>query len=297
VTRAFAIVITMFSFGCGAAVPRAPEAAPSTIPFVWMDENVIEIPVDASGVTGRFMLDTGIGVTLVSNEICARVRCTPAGTYTGRRMSGQEVELALVTGPSLQIGDLARAGDVVGVFDMASLAPGLDGIVSLGFFRSRAVTIDFPAQQIVIETDASLEHRRSVGFRVPLRVEVDEPARTVFVPLHIEGAPAIEAEIDTGSSSLILDQRYLAALGIDPAGEGVRRVEGTDETGHAFVRSFTQLPVPVQLAAAPDVAQTDARVMFQEIIHDGLLGVGFLRPHVVTFDLAHGELVIARPSP
>lgn len=256
----------------------------------------LEVSVSLSETfSGRFLFDTGIGVTLLSTTLCKRFGCESRGHYTGRRMSGQEISLDLVEASSLRFGQLQRNNELVGVFDMEKLSPGLSGALSLGFFRDAPFTIDFPAKRIVVETTASLERRRSAGVRIPVRVVADGPALTLFLPLRIEGLPTIWAELDTGSESLILDERFGAPLGIEPSSPGVRRVEGVDETGHTYVRLFTRLPVPLTIESAPTVVQRDAPVLFQKIIHDGLVGVGFLRTHVVTFDLPNGEIVIRQP--
>jgi hypothetical protein len=47
---------------------------------------------------------------------------------------------------------------------------------------------------------------------------------------------------------------------------------GTDETGHAYVRSFTRIDETIHVTGAPEVEQTCAEVMFQEIVYDGLIG-------------------------
>ena len=87
-----------------------------------------------------------------------------------------------------------------------------------------------------------------------------------------------------GSDTLILDAGHAAALGIRLDDPAVRRFEGLDETGNAYVRSFTHLDETIHVTGAPSLAQTGTDVMFQEIIYDGLIGDAFLRRFVVTYD-------------
>ena len=70
--------------------------------------------------------------------------------------------------------------------------------------------------------------------------------------------------------------------------------EGVDETGHAYVRYDARLPGAVHLAAAPETAQVGPRVIFQEIVHDGLVGADFLYRYRFSFDLA-GERMVLGP--
>jgi hypothetical protein len=46
----------------------------------------------------------------------------------------------------------------------------------------------------------------------------------------------------------------------------------------------------VRVPTAPELAQRDPGVMFQRIIHGGLVGRAFLRNFVVTFDVPNERL-------
>jgi len=102
--------------------------------------------------------------------------------------------------------------------------------------------------------------------------------------------------VDAGSDQLILNQALAAEAGADLTAEGVRKVEGEDETGHTFARYFTALLGDVSLAAAARIRQSDPEVMFQEIIYDGLIGDRFLRNFIVTYDLPRSRMIFAPPA-
>jgi Aspartyl protease len=53
------------------------------------------------------------------------------------------------------------------------------------------------------------------------------------------------------------------------------------------------IDVHISLTAAPAFRQHDPRVMFQKIIHDGLIGDTFLRNFVTTYDLANSQMIFA----
>ncbi|HWD78282.1 MAG TPA: hypothetical protein VG497_05365, partial [Kribbella sp.] len=103
----------------------------------------------------------------------------------------------------------------------------------------------------------------------------------------------VTVEVDTGSDSLILDTRFAADCGVDLDGPGVTTRTGTDETGYAWTRHWVTISGSVHLAAAPDTAQVAPRVQFQEIIHDGLVGAGYLERFRMTFDVTGSRLVLA----
>lgn len=83
----------------------------------------------------------------------------------------------------------------------------------------------------------------------------------------------------------------MSTLAIDPDGPGVERQLGKDETGNAYVRRYAKLPRAIPAAHAPAITVRAGRtVMFQKIVHDGLVGQEFLKEHVVTFDLRASTL-------
>ena len=249
-----------------------------SVPFEYL-EHLVVVPVTLNGAETHFILDSGIGLTLVRSADAA----TPTGeTYIGRRMSGQAVEVPLAHAGSLAFDGLAVDGAEVGILDM-SFPPQLDhiaGFLSLAFFAEQPVTVDYPAQGV--------ELGRRDGVALDVKVEWDGPAVTVFLPLELPNGETISAEVDMGSDQLILDRRF-RELGVGEA----RVVDGVDETGNGYTRTFMQLGGPVHPAGAPELVQDDPQVMFQEIIHDGLIGKDFLARYAVTFDLPGSRIVLA----
>jgi hypothetical protein len=271
----------------------------STVPFQYL-AHLLTVPVGVGvgDTESRFVFDTGIGVNLVSDSLARAVGWTPSGAvFTGRRMSGQEVTAPMGSLDSVRLWD-SRSGDVpAAIFDMAAMA-GLDGIggfLSLQFFRSTPVTVDYPARVLVLEDEQSLARRAESGFPVSVQVKDDGPSTDVHLAVRLPGGRVISAEVDAGSDQLILNQALAATAGVDLARPDVRKVEGQDETGHAFARYFTALRGDLSLAAAPQIRQADPDVMFQDIIYDGLVGDRFLRNFIVTYDLPGSRMIFAPP--
>ena len=243
--------------------------------------HLVVVPVELNGVETRFVVDSGIGLTVVRDTVAG---CVPSGeSFTGKRMSGQEVTVPLGAAPSLRFAGEEHNDVEVGLLDMsgfpAALA-GVDGFLSLALFAETPLTVDYPRERV-------LAGKRAGGVRLPCRVDRDGPSVTMFLPLTLPDGRAIEVEVDMGSDALILDERF-AELGASD----VRRVEGTDETGHRYTRLFTTLRGRVHPTAAPGLGQDEPDVMFQSIIHDGLVGDAFLRRFAVTFDVADGSLAL-----
>jgi len=109
--------------------------------------------------------------------------------------------------------------------------------------------------------------------RVPVRlgddVHRDGFSADPFVELVLPSGRTILVEVDTGSDCLILDSRVMAECGLEVGGPGVTVREG-----------------------APETAQDAPKVIFQEIIHDGLVGSDHLYRYRFSFDLAGSRLVL-----
>jgi len=262
--------------------------------------HLVTVPVLVGGRKARFILDTGIGLTLLSDRLCTEIGChTDGSSFTGRRMSGQEVTVPLATAPPLSFGGVTRQDDLVGIIALGGFPPELcrvDGFLSLAFFDEVPFTVDYARDAVIVESPASADERTRDGSAVAVRLERDGPAVDAFMQLDLPGARTVQVEIDMGSDSLILDERLAEAAGVDLDRDGVRRLEGHDETGHAYTRFFTRLDGSISATGAPSVAQTDPEVMFQRIIYDGLVGDAFLRRFTVTYDLPRERVVFCAPD-
>jgi hypothetical protein len=164
----------------------------STVPFQYL-AHLLTVPVLAGDVQMRFILDTGIGVNLLSESAAARAGWSATGTtYTGRRMSGQEVRLPIGSVASVRLGDASGEDVPFGVLDIGAAAglDGIDGFLSLNFFRSAPVTVDYPASVVVVEDERSLAVRKQEG-----NDETGHAFARYFTTLRgeisVAGAPAI----------------------------------------------------------------------------------------------------------
>ena len=105
--------------------------------------HLVTVPVLVGERTARFVLDTGIGLTLLSERLCAAIGCRSGGsTFTGRRMSGQEVTVPLATAPPLAFGGATRRDHVVGIMALDGFPSGARRRGRLpvpGVLRGRAV--------------------------------------------------------------------------------------------------------------------------------------------------------------
>ena len=226
------------------SVPPVAMSRMHETPFDYL-QHLVTVPVRLNGQERRFVLDSGIGLTLVRDTVGGVVAA--GGSFHGRRMSGQEVTSPLGIAQSLEFAGIVQRGVEVGLIDLSGFPDqlaGIDGFLSLAFFAEQPFTVDYAQRAIRDGNGAD-------GAVIPIVVERDGPSVDVFMHLTIPGGRSILVEVDMGSDCLILDERFAAEVGADLAGDGVRRVEGVDETGNPYLRSFTRLEGTIHPTAAP----------------------------------------------
>jgi hypothetical protein len=256
-------------------------------------QHLIRVPVQIGGHRYRFLVDTGIGITVVSSAIAARPDVHPTGeSYAAQRMSGQTVAVPLVRLPRLDLGGYAVDAPIAGVADLGDPdgPNGFAGILGPGFFEHHVVTTDSQTMTLTVRPTASFDGE---GFEIPLDVRRDGPSMDPFTTLVLPSGREIVVEVDTGSHNLILDTRFMADCGIQIDDPGVTTKTGTDETGHEWTRRWATVDGEVYLAAAPQTAQARPYVHFQDIIYDGLVGTDYLERYRLTFDVSGARLILS----
>ena len=262
-------------------------------------EHLLTVPVRVAGIETRFILDTGIGPNLISAALAARVGCQADGTtFTGRRMSGQAVTIPIGTVASVDLGVHSARRVPAGIFDMHAMAglEGVEGFLSLTYFRAVPVTIDYATGIVVLEDEQSLALRAERGTRVTIQVERDGCSTDLLLGMDLPSGRAITAEVDTGSDNIVLDESLAADVGVDLHHQSVRTQAGTDETGYEFTRYFAPMSGDIAVAGAGQFRMTAPEVMFQKIIHDGLVGNRFLRNFTTTYDLENERMIFSSPG-
>ena len=74
-------------------------------------------------VVTTFILDTGIGISLISQSLCERIQCTRTGEFEGQRMSGQSVRIPTARVATLELGNYVQHDVLVGVVDIDGFFP------------------------------------------------------------------------------------------------------------------------------------------------------------------------------
>ncbi|MEU3457695.1 hypothetical protein ABZ671_29465 [Micromonospora sp. NPDC006766] len=130
------------------------------------------------------------------------------------------------------------------------------------------------------------------GVEVPLDIRRHGPSVDPFTTLVLPSGREVVVEVETGSNNLILDTRFLADCGVG-VDDGVTTKTGVDETDHHWTRRWATAQGEVYLAAAPQAAQAQPRVQFQDIIHDGLIGADHLDRYRLHFDVTGPRMILS----
>jgi hypothetical protein len=283
--RAFflSLICTVFGFG---------QTQPTTISFETNTEGMVKIPAAFGGVEVQALLDTGSGIDLLAPSILKQVAAKPAGVFAGFRMSGERVDLPLYTISSVRLGPFEKKNVTVGLFEALDKV-GIPAIIAMPTLRDQPFTIDFVHKQLLLETAQSLRQRRTAGDVVSLKVDDD---RGIMLDLFAEfsiGKATGLCEIDTGNPGNAVNSRFMDALGIDKESKSVEKSTIKTITGVERTRYKTTVP-ELGFRSSPGSAKKDAPVAFSDIIFDCVIGIDYYRDKVLTFDIAHRQLIVAR---
>jgi hypothetical protein len=259
----------------------------TTVPFDRF-EQLLRLTVDLGGESRRFLLDTGVGITVVSSSVPAE----PTGeTVTARRMSGQEIISPCVRLPKLTVGSWSADDHLAAVADLGEVdgPNGFAGILGLDLFADQIVTIDPDAMTLTIQPPETFT---ATGSEARVQVHRDKTSIELFTTLVLPSGREVTVVVDTGSSALILDTRFMPDCGVEIGGPGMQTTTGIDETGYHWTRHRAEIPGAVHLADAPETAQPAPRVQFQEIIHDGLIGTAYLERYRLSIDVSGARLIL-----
>jgi aspartyl protease len=253
-----------------------PSEKPQVIRLQRFRKALWKVHVTVKGKPGDFLLDTGGGVTLLTEEFSRGIDCKFWGRTTGYNMFGKKSEGPHCDNVQINAGDVALTPVNVGKIDFGDQFPGdknPDGLLSLDAFDGKAITLDQTAGTLTIETSASLAKRTKGMKELPFRISRECSARCLsgFI-----GVPTAEGMtwliLDSGAGGVSLISKDHAPLfGLDPASKEQR----------------------LKYEVAPGVL-VDSPVLVTDMIMDGNLGQPFMSQYIMTFDLAKGRLWMAK---
>ena len=254
---------------------------PLVVPLVRGPGHLRTIRVQVGSDSADYLFDTGGGVTVISPQDSALLRCVPGGRGFGVRLTGEALTGRNCANVTLGIGQLRVTTDA-GVMDLAKMlgpkAPPVRGLISLNAFAHRAVTLDLAHDRLIVETPASLGERVKSMAAVPMRIATGEHGGqlTAYVGVRAPNGATLWLEWDSeNNASTLMAPFALALLGGDSASR-------TSD-------------LRVSLAPGRDVIIPVLRK--DNMIHDGVLSAGFIERAVWTVDLEHERMWVGPVAP
>jgi Aspartyl protease len=277
--------VRFFRAACIAAIAASLSTpcalASERIPFTAVD-GLIQVRASlAGGPPVPLLVDLGAGLDVLSAETARSLDLPVDGRYTNWRMSGERVDIATATLPSIALAGFVVDHPTVGVWKGLD-GSGFAGLISATAFRNVAVTFDFVSHELIVEDPTSMKAIQRDRIRVPLALADDRGiSLDLFAPFEFGNGATGSCEIDTGSQGYFIDTRLAAKIGVTPA------VKPNDPKKRA------EAVVPfVRLASAPATQRTTPTAIFADLIFDCNVGNEFWAGRRFTLDIPDRSLFV-----
>lgn len=288
----FVFLTVTIGFAGGGAVQGRAQAGIrplAEVPFTLYQNGIILSAVVNGRDTVRLLLDTGWGPLALVSASAERL---------GLEMDGADGEgLRRAHFSSLGIGGAVQNRPLVEVFPTEALAPLIgphDGVLSTAFFRDLVLQIDYPSGVVRFYRNSPIPRTPSTtGSRVsvPMVFSPSAGALPFTDSVFVDGKP-VRGLFDTGGSGAFVATRQL----VDRAGLRPVPDSGRGRTFIGLMAGDSTARQPVQFTRVGRVALgpfgvDSPRVMIAPPLlegnawgHDLIIGYGFMRYYVVTFD-------------
>lgn len=270
------IVAIAICFVVPAVAAAKTNDKPQVIKLTRFRKALWKVHLNVKGKEGDFLLDTGGGVTLLTEEFSHGIDCKFWGRTTGYNMFGKKGDGPHCDNVQILAGDVALTPVNVGKIDFGDQFAGdkkPDGLLALDAFDGKVITLDQKNASLIIETPRSLAQRTRPAKELPVRLVRDCSARClnafIGVPTQ-QGMTWLILDSGAGGVSLI-SKDHAAIFGLDPNGKEQR----------------------LKYEAAPGIP-IDSPVLLADMIMDGNLGQPFMSQYLITIDLARGRIWFSR---
>jgi hypothetical protein len=300
-------VVPLFSLllfihqGIDAQAPSRTQTRPlAEVPFT-LHQSAIILPAVINGRdTVRLLLDTGWGPLALVRASAERLRLPvdpPGADGLGRAHPG-----------SLAVGNAIQNRPLVEVFPTEALAPLIgpyDGVLSTNFFRDMVLQIDYPAGLVRFYRSTPIPPTPVAGLSrasVPMVFSGGAGALPFSDSIYIDGRP-VRSLFDTGGAGAFLATRQLVdRMGLRPIADSGRAFMGmlsNDTVARQPIR-FTRvgrISLGMFTVDSPRVIMAPPLLSGQGWGHDLIIGYGFMRHYVVTFDYPGRLVTFERRGP
>jgi hypothetical protein len=251
---------------------------------------VIEVPVNGCGPY-LFILDTGTEGLVLSRRILSQIKPRASGktvtmnTQAGPRPLGAQYRINVVRIGSAEFHNLRACSANLSDIE-ALVGQKLGGVLGIGIFADCRLTIDYPAQQVLLELSGSGASAGEDAHKMVMPIDISEGPRPHIV-LDI-GGTKVRAAIDSGSKhAFFVPDDLLPRIHVASPPVGVYESSATFN-GKIPIYS-TRLDGSIFLGD-----QEFVRPIVQVLHYEPLLGHDALRDFRVSIDLRNRQASFTR---
>lgn len=274
-------------------------SAQQKIPIDILKSGHIVLDAKVNGVPGKFIFDTGAGITMLTKNFADKLQHVHKldGTLSAFRATGERLNMDLYNIDSLNIGSLTEKRPTITVIDVD--LQNYDGIISLMPFQKQAITIDFKKKLLVLESKRSLQERSS-GKKVHLQFDRQRDLTLdVFARFLLNGRKNLQFLLDSGAgkNSFWINASYLSSCDIDTTDTAkVEKIVRKSDFNPSAKSIFYKAVVPeLSLADCSLIKHKDFKATFtSSLIYDGKVSIQWLG-ECLTFDLKNKLLIVNNP--
>lgn len=257
------------------------------LPIRILEEGHIVVPLKVNdSISANFILDTGAGVTVMSSKFFSKISSSTKemGYFTGFRHDGDRLDGELYSIQSIELGGYVQK-DIVGAIYPPLDDYGIEGLLSMTFFRNKAFSIDYKNQKLVLLNDDQLEKVAEQFTSVPISLYQKGGVSLDFsIPICVNNEIVVNAEFDTGSGyhTILINPYFMQKLNLDST-KLTSSVYTTPVEGNELTDYISQQEISVCNSGLERQSKT---VLFREkLIYEALIGSGLFADKRITIDI------------
>jgi len=260
------------------------------VPFELLPSGHILLNATVDGVAGRFIFDTGAGLTAFTKTFFEKLKhvVPEQGGYTGFRATGERIDLNLYKVNNFELGSFKKQEEEISWLDVN--LGGIDGIISLKLLEAQPFTIDFTKKVIVLQSAQTLVAAKKGTKRIPVQLEQSRnKALSLFAYFTVNNSLILQIALDSGAGKDVyrLSSKYLKQLNVNVNDTlNVKKIEKKSEinTEHSSLIYLTKLK-SISAAGNATINTSNFPVQFVDgLIYDGIMWINWLGSKI-TFDL------------
>lgn len=284
-----------FSLGVGcSARPLVGQAPLAEVPFT-LDRNGIILPALLNGRDSlRLLLDTGWGPLALVSTTAERLKL--------RVEPGEPLRTVQV---SLAVGNAVQRSPRLEVFPAHELQPLIgpyDGVLSTIFFRDLVLQVDYPRRLVrfYARSPANRADPNVIRITLPMVFSPRAGALPFTDSVRVNGHP-VRALFDTGGAgSFIVMRQLMDRAGLKAASDSSVRAGigmlsgGRMQQAPLRFAKVGRISIGAIAVDSPRVVVAPDQLEGGDWGHDLIIGTGFLRDYVVTFDYVARSVTLER---